>query len=268
MGGHAGVSFTRDILHPDHVSVLRTFTRSRVLLAFDYDGTLSPIAPTPERARLPVPTKRLLARVAKRYPLAVISGRALDDISARVADIGAQHVFGNHGLEWSGAASRPGAHVRRWVDQLRTRLAEHDGIFIEDKTYSVSVHYRAAADHKRALRLILPVARSLPGVRIICGAAAVNLLPDHGANKGVALCRALDITGCQRAIYAGDDETDEDAFAALEPDRLLAIRIGSSAKSHARYHLDSQQSIDLLLRALIEAREGDLELPMSKQLGA
>jgi trehalose 6-phosphate phosphatase len=98
------------------------------------------------------------------------------------------------------------------------------------------------------------VARALPGVRIICGAAAVNLLPAHGANKGVALRRALDVTGCQTAIYTGDDDTDEDAFSALKPERLLAIRVGASRKSHARYYIESQKSIDLLLRALIAAR--------------
>ena len=250
------MSRTCSILDPGHVSVLRTFAQSRVLIAFDYDGTLSPIAPTPERARLPASTKRLLLEVAQRYPMVVISGRALADMSARVADIGVQHIFGNHGLEWSGAPSRPRTQVRRWVEQLHAQLGDHAGIVIEDKTHSLSVHYRSAPDHKRALRLILPVVRTLPGVRIICGAAAVNLLPDHAANKGVALKRALAATNCEKAIYVGDDETDEDAFAALTPERLLAVRIGSSGTSHARYHLDSQESIDLLLRALIEARKG------------
>jgi len=251
------VSRTRDILDRHHVLTLRTFAQSRVLLAFDYDGTLSPIAPTPERARLPVPTKRLLIRVAKEYPLVVISGRALADISERVADIDVRQLFGNHGLEWSGATSRPRAQVRQWVDRLHEQLEAAPGVIIEDKAHSVSVHYRAAPDHTRALRHILPVVRALRGVRVICGAAAVNLLPDHGANKGVALRRALERSGCERAVYVGDDETDEDAFAALEPDKLLAIRIGPSDKSRARYHLESQESIDLLLRVLIEARDGD-----------
>ena len=251
------MSRTRDILDRHHVLTLRTFAQSRVLLAFDYDGTLSPIAPTPERARLPVPTKRLLIRVAKEYPLVVISGRALADISERVADIDVRQLFGNHGLEWSGATSRPRAQVRQWVDRLHEQLDGAPGVIIEDKAHSVSVHYRAAPVHNRALRHILPVVRALRGVRVICGAAAVNLLPDHGANKGVALRRALERSGCERALYVGDDETDEDAFAAVEPDKLLAIRIGPSDKSRARYHLESQESIDLLLRVLIEARDGD-----------
>jgi trehalose 6-phosphate phosphatase len=255
MGGHAGVTRTRAILAPPYSADLRTFARTRVLLAFDYDGTLSPIAPTPEQAGLPVSTRQFLTRVAERYPIAVISGRALADISGRVADIGVQQIFGNHGFEWSGGTTQPCPRVRQWVRQLDDQLGSHDGILSEDKLHSLSVHYRAAADHERALRLILPVVRTLPDVRVICGAAAVNLLPNDGANKGVALRRALETSGCDTAIFVGDDATDEDAFAALPPEKLLAIRIGSSAASLARYHLDSQESIDLLLRALLDARD-------------
>jgi trehalose 6-phosphate phosphatase len=253
MGGYAGVNCTRAILAPEHISVLRSFAHRGVLLAFDYDGTLSPIAPTPESAHLPATTKRLLVRVATQYPLVVISGRALHDISVRVADIGVRHVFGNHGFEWSGGKSRPRAQVHSWAQQLREQLSGQPGVFVEDKTHSLSVHYRLAPDNERALQFILPIVRALPQVRIICGAAAVNLLPKHGANKGVALRRALEETGCERAIYVGDDDTDEDAFVAVKRDLLLSIRIGPSCTSRARYHVDSQESIDLLLQELIDA---------------
>jgi trehalose 6-phosphate phosphatase len=256
MGGHAGVNRTHDILAARHLPALRTFARTHVLLAFDYDGTLSPIAPTPERARLPATTKRLLVRVARTYPLVVISGRALADISERVAEIGVQHVFGNHGLEWSGGHPRPRAQVHRWVDQLTEQLSGQRGVVIEDKVHSVSVHYRSAPNQDEALRLIMPIVRKLPEVRVICGAAAVNLLPKHGANKGVALCRALELAACDTAIYVGDDETDEDAFGALKPEKLLSVRIGRSDASRAQYHLDAQASIDQFLHALIDAREG------------
>jgi trehalose 6-phosphate phosphatase len=254
MGRHAGVNGTRAILAAGNIPVLRSFAQGSVLLAFDYDGTLSPIAPTPESARLPATTKQLLERVAAQYPLVVISGRALNDISARVSGIGVRHVFGNHGLEWSGGKSRPRAQVHGWVDQLRAQLSGQPGVFVEDKMYSLSVHYRLAPDNVRALEFILPIVRALPDVRIICGAAAVNLLPKQGANKGGALRRALEQTGCARAVYVGDDETDEDAFGALTPDTLLAVRVGPSGASRAMYHLDSQESIDQLLQALIDMR--------------
>ena len=245
---------TRAILAAECTSVLQSFAQSGVLLAFDYDGTLSPIAPTPESARLPEATKQLLVRVAAHYPMVVISGRALDDISARMADIGVRHIFGNHGLEWSGGKSRPRVRVHRWADQLREQLAGLTGVFVEDKTHSLSVHYRLAPDNERTLQLILPIVRRLPDVRVICGAAAVNLLPKDGANKGVALRRALEVIGCEKAIYVGDDDTDEDAFGALQPETLLGIRIGSSCTSRATYHLDAQDSIDRLLQALIDIR--------------
>jgi trehalose 6-phosphate phosphatase len=255
MGGYAGVNCTRPILAPEYISVLRSFVQSRVLLAFDYDGTLSPIAPTPQSAHLPGATKQLLVQVATHYTMVVISGRALNDIAGRVGDIGVRHVFGNHGLEWSGGKSRPPrAQVHRWVDQLREQLSGHPGVFVEDKIHSLSVHYRLAPDNERALQFILPIVRTLPDVRVISGAAAVNLLPTHGANKGVALRRALEETGCEKAIYVGDDDTDEDAFGALKRDLLLSIRIGTSCTSRAKYHLESQEAIDLLLRELIDAR--------------
>jgi trehalose 6-phosphate phosphatase len=254
MGGHASVNRTQPLFVPDHVSVLRSFAHARVLLAFDYDGTLSPIAPTPELARLPATTRRLLVSLANSYPCVVISGRALVDIALRVAGIGIRQVFGNHGLQWSGAPSQPHPGVREWVAPLRTRLSGQAGVIIEDKGHSVSVHFRLAPDHERALEAILPVVDALPNVRIICGAAAVNLLPSDGANKGVALRQAMQLTGCDRAIYVGDDDTDEDAFGALPAGTLLAIRVGPSPESRASYHVDSQESIDRLLDALIEAR--------------
>ena len=258
------MSCTHDILDPRHTPVLRTFARTRVLLAFDYDGTLSPIAPTPERARLPAATRRLLTRVATHYSIVVISGRALADISERVADVGVKHVFGNHGLEWSGGASKPRAQVHKWVDRLREQLAGQPGVVIEDKVHTLSVHYRSAPDHERALARILPVVRTLPHVRVICGAAAVNLLPDHAANKGIALRRALEFSGCDKAIYVGDDDTDEDAFGALEADTLLAIRIGPSGRSRARYHLSAQTSIDLFLQQLLDAKDARRREPTGR----
>jgi trehalose 6-phosphate phosphatase len=254
MGGHIGVSRTRAILAERHRAVLRRSARGNLLLAFDYDGTLAPIAPTPERARMPVRTGRLLTRVAALYPCAVISGRSLADVSARVAGIGVRHIFGNHGLEESGVRARPHPHVMSWLGPLRASLADAPGVVIEDKGLSISVHYRAAKDHRQALATILAVTRRLPHVRIITGAAAINLLPRRGVDKGVALRRALALTSSSSAIYVGDDDTDEDAFAALGPDQLLGIRVGRSATSRARYHLESQRCIDRLLEILIEFR--------------
>jgi len=191
--------------------------------------------------------------VARLYPCAVISGRAFPDISARLAGAGIQHVFGNHGLE-SAEGGVPHVQVRRWLVPLRAQLGGEPGVVIEDKGYSLTLHYRAARNRPRAIDAIHRVVDTLPGVRAIDGLEAVNLLPRAGANKGVALHRALEISACETMLYIGDEQTDEDAFGAFGSDRLLAIRVGRSHTSRARYHLESQSSVDSLLRALLEVR--------------
>ena len=93
------MSGTVDVLSPHHRPILAGFALSNVLLAFDYDGTLAPIATTPAAAKMRSTTERLLARASRRYPCVVISGRMLADISQRVQEIPLWYVFGNHGFE-------------------------------------------------------------------------------------------------------------------------------------------------------------------------
>lgn len=250
---------TRAILARSNLPVLRRFTALNCLLVFDYDGTLSPIASAPDRARMRVRTRRLLASLSTLYPCAAISGRARADIAARLEGTGIATVFGNHGLEAPGRVSRPHPQIRRWIATLGRDLRGYPGILVEDKRHSLSVHYRAARDWSHALATIEPIVRTLPGARIIYGAAAVNLLPAKGANKGAALKRVMASSQRDRAIYVGDDGTDEDAFSAVSPDRLLAIRVGRSSASHARYHIESQAEIDRLLETLIRLRNDQTE---------
>src|SRR5689334_14598123 len=101
-----------DILSQRQRSTLAHFAASNVLLAFDYDGTLSPIAPTPQRARMRARTKRLLRAVAERYPSVVISGRMRADIASRIGGIPVWHVTGNHGAEPWGESEATAALVR------------------------------------------------------------------------------------------------------------------------------------------------------------
>lgn len=230
---------------------------SNVLLAFDYDGTLAPIASTPAEARMRARTQALLARVSRRYPCVVISGRALADISRRVRKIPLWYVFGNHGLEPATNGQTRSGRTAEWLRELRRQLPDHPGVVIEDKRHTVTVHYRAARDQRRAAAAIDEVAQKLTDARIVDGAAAINILPRHGPNKGIALQRALELFGCRTAIYVGDDATDEDAFGAVAGERLLGIRVGRAAVSRARYHLTSQREIDDLLRTLAGFRASD-----------
>lgn len=245
---------TSAILTKRNLPALTGFALSNVLLAFDYDGTLAPIASAPDRARMRPRTRQLLARVSRRYPCVVISGRALDDIAHRVRRIPLWYVFGNHGLEPASAGQVRSGPTAEWLRRLRQQLPDHPGVVIEDKKHTVTIHYRGAPDRRRAMAAIAEAVQTLPDARVVGGAEAVNLLPRGGPNKGVALQRALQLFACSTAIYVGDDDTDEDAFSAVGPERLLGIRVGRAQASHAGYHLESQEQIDDLLRTLAELR--------------
>lgn len=243
-----------DILAARNRATLAAFAASNVLLAFDYDGTLAPIASTPSRARLPVTTRRLLTSIAHCYPCVVISGRRLDDVMKRLEGIPIWYVFGNFGHEPAPHGHRPLTGVGDWARRLTERLPTHRGLVIEEKAYSVTIHYRHVRDKRRALAAIEHAVSELPDARAIGGTQALTLLPRGGPDKGVALQQARRLFHCDKALYIGDDDTDEDAFASAPPDRLLAIRVGTKRTSAARYRLKRQADMDRLLRTLLALR--------------
>lgn len=243
-----------DILAARNRATLAAFATSNVLLAFDYDGTLAPIVSTPERARLPATTRQLLTSIAHHYPCVVISGRRLDDVVKRLQGIPIWYVFGNFGHEPTPRGHRPSARVADWARRLTERLPTHRGLVIEEKTYSVTIHYRHVGDKRRALAAIEDAISELPDARAIGGTQALTLLPRGGPDKGVALQQARRLFHCDNALYIGDDDTDEDAFASASPERLLAIRVGTKRTSAARYRLRRQADIDRLLRTLLALR--------------
>lgn len=238
------------------LATLASFAHSNVLLAFDYDGTLAPIAATPARARMRRDTRELLARVARLYPCVVISGRALNDLARRLRRIPVWYLFGNHGLEPAAPGLNEPTPASEWARLLRRRLTRDSGIVIEDKRYSLTIHYRNARNRAEAIAAIDRAIQDVPGARALGGSEAVSLLPHSGADKGVALRQACRQFACDSAIYVGDDATDEDAFASSYPEELLTIRIGATHASRARYHLTCQDEIDDLLGVLIDLRTG------------
>jgi trehalose 6-phosphate phosphatase len=244
----------RNILAPGNRRVLVEVAAANALLAFDYDGTLSPVVSDPKAATMRGATADLLERVANAYPCVIISGRAQEDVLRRVEGIGVFEVIGNHGLEpWAW----PNTHVdlvRGWRRRLERRLAALPGVVIEDKVFSLAVHYRQSPARSAARRAIVHAAAGLDGVRLIGGKCVVNLAPRDAPHKGTALQTAREQFGCDIALYVGDDETDEDVFALDDP-RLLSVRVGPRRASRARYYVRDQRSVDLLLAQLFELRE-------------
>jgi len=246
----------KDILSRSNRDVLARFTRTRVLLAFDFDGTLAPIVCDRARALMRPATRRLLARLARLYPCVVISGRARADLLRRVRTSGVRTVIGDHGMEPWDAREEPSREVRRWARVLRQQLERWRGVSVEEKRFSVSIHYRGARRKREARAAVLQAAAALRPARMIGGKDLVNLLPQAAMHKGVALERERIRRRCRTAIYVGDDDTDEDVFANARADRLLAIRVGARRSSKAPYFVRSQARIDGLLRELIELRTG------------
>lgn len=250
----------KNVLLPSHRRIVEQFAGSNVLLAFDFDGTLAPIVAFPERASLRQTTSELLEDLTRLYPCVVISGRARADVLERLRGMPVHGVIGNHGIEPSGASEALREEVGRWRPLLERQLSSVPGVRIEDKVFSVAVHYRQAREKEKARAAIVTAAAALNDVRIIGGVRVVNILPKGVPHKGTALEWELARLGCDAAIYVGDDETDEDAFALCPTARVLAIRVGASPVSVASYYLPSQADIDELLRLLLVARRTAVSL--------
>jgi len=244
----------RHILSASNRPVLKKFAGPNTLLAFDFDGTLARIVPNPDAASMQRSTETLLTRLAGRCPCVVISGRALRDVRARLRGVGMRGIVGNHGIEpWS---TLPAIRktVRSWLPLLKNNLRQYPGVVIEDKGFSITVHYRDTPHKRKVREAVAAAAKKLGGVRLLGGNQVVNVMLAGTPHKGIALQRELRRLGCDKAMFIGDADTDEDAFALHHPKRLLTVRIGRKKRSHARYYLRSQREIDRFLRALLELR--------------
>ena len=190
----------------------------RAAILLDVDGTLAPIVPRPEDAHVPPETRAELERLAARYALvACVSGRASADAAATVGVERLVYV-GTHGLELEPEAERWAAALHEFAADVPWPA--------EDKGLSVSFHYRGALDEDAAraeLEQVATAARAA-GLRARFGRKVLELLPPIDANKGTAIRRLLRERKLRRALYAGDDTTDLDAFAALE-ELELGVRI-------------------------------------------
>jgi trehalose 6-phosphate phosphatase len=189
-------------------------------LLFDVDGTLAPIAPRPELARVPDETRAELERLAGSYLLvACISGRAGEEAAALVGVDGIRYV-GNHGLELDERAAGLTARIAAFRDSV--------ALPVEDKGLSLSYHYRGAEDEQVAraeLEKIAERARA-EGLDPRWGRKVLEIRPPVAADKGIAVQALLASVPARRGLYAGDDTTDLDAFQGLAGAGLAyALRI-------------------------------------------
>ena len=240
------------------VRMLEPFARGRALLGFDFDGTLAPIVADHTAGQMRAVTRALLARVCARYRCAIISGRSIDDLRGRLSGVDAHYLFGNHGIDPSPQKERFRPTIAAARRRLAAALQAWPDVDIEDKTYSLSLHYRGSRRPASARRAIVAAIAALRApLRVVAGRMVVNAVPLGAPHKGdvmAALCRRERVDA---ALFVGDDVTDEDVFA-LDRSDLVTLRVGRSRRSRAQAFLRDQASVDALLEVLVGMRGGGL----------
>ena len=240
----------------------------RVLLLFDYDGTLTPLAPRPEDALLPDKVGSLLGSLVAqpRYVVGIVSGRSLSDLAILAGIPGMIHA-GNHGMEISGAGLsfvHPGAKAARGIldtaeRQLSEALGTIPGVLVEHKGLTLTVHYRGVPEMRTA-EVESVVNESLSpqvnsGVlRLTRGKMVVEVRPGVAWDKGKAIEKIRD--DCKDSplpVYFGDDRTDEDGFGVVQDLGGIAVFVGDARQGTVALHqLESPQEVAETLRLLLE----------------
>jgi trehalose-phosphatase len=237
----------------------------RLVLVFDYDGTLTPLVAHPRLAQLDPVLRDVLARLAAtpRVTVGVVSGRGLDDLIGMVGLEGVSY-GGSTGLELELAGERliptEALESRALLDALRAAaeicLAAYPGPWVENKPFGFTVHYRQlASDRIEPLRtevanLLEPHATNL---HVLDGPLAIEVVPAIDRDKGTALRAIVAHSGKPATVlYAGDAANDASALAAAAELGGIALGIGPEPPAVAAYRLPDPTALTELLAALAE----------------
>lgn len=249
-------------------TIEKSFEGQTIVLCLDYDGTLTPIMATPDEAILSQDNKHLLENLAKRCSLAIVSGRALDDVKAKVNLKNIMYI-GNHGLEINGPQlhfeSLTPPKEKETLDHLKNDLVKElsavNGVWIEDKGLTLSVHYRLAQEtdepvirklfHKVCQHYILE-----KKIRVTEGKKVLEVRPFIDWDKGKALLwflakeRQVHKKTKVVPIFIGDDITDEDALGVIAG-QGFGVVVGSKGHSKAEYFLNDTTEVTEFMKRLL-----------------
>lgn len=232
-------------------------------MLLDFDGTLVEFEADPGGVYLPEPRRGILRQLQQRATVGVVSGRRLEDVSARCGVDGII-VAGLHGMEIEGFGQRflhpqldaAGATIAQVRTALHGATRDLPGVFVEDKGASVAVHFREADAERQRAAAIRVEAAAKPylktrRLRVMRGSCVLELLPDIDWNKGHAVRWIVERfrrhEGDGFVVYIGDDVTDQDAFLAIEADGLP---IAASDRVTAPDRLDGPSAVERFLAAL------------------
>lgn len=258
-----------------NLNLLKQITGRPLILLLDYDGTLTPIIDSPELAILEPNLRNCLSQLSRYYPLAIISGRQLHDIQQK---IGLPNLYyaGNHGLEIAGPmlkhieASKFLSEMAQVYQELLPQLKTIPGILVENKKFSLSIHYRLVADARInfILQILNQVLANHPRLKRYDGKKVFEIRPQVNWDKGKAVNWLL--TKLQLAqndsltIYIGDDTTDEDAFRAVKQEGLGILVTSHKQPTAAHYRLRDTKEVKKFLEFLLQ--EADLHESLGTHL--
>jgi trehalose 6-phosphate phosphatase len=245
-----------DLLAEKGLAALRRLDARHSLLAFDFDGTLAPIVLQPVDAVVPKTTAARLHELSSRWPVAVITGRRVDDVVGRLG-FTPRFLAGNHGAESLHAplneSGRAALHACRGRLLTREQDLRQRGITLEDKGLSLALHCRGAADRPAAIAWLQAFSTGLvPGLTATLGHCVLNIVPAHAWDKGDALQDFMQQCNASECLMIGDDINDEPAFEKA-PASALTVRIGpADTLTAARFSMASQLQLNKLLDVLLD----------------
>jgi trehalose 6-phosphate phosphatase len=250
------------LLSEEGMAALQATLQRQPLLAFDFDGTLAPIVARPQDAVVPAAVALQLQQLRDRFPIAVISGRRVADVRGRLG-FEPQFLVGNHGAE--DPSLPPQEDLAQALNPLRQRLQhaanglQQVGVLVEDKHYSIALHYRLALDQLRAqeaIQRVLAPTQKKPSLleealHIFGGKKVVNVMSAWAPNKADAVARLAQQLQSKALVFVGDDINDEPVFERLEPG-WLTVKVGlEDARSKAQFYLHSTEDVGRLLAQML-----------------
>jgi trehalose 6-phosphate phosphatase len=234
----------------------------RPAIFLDYDGTLTPIVSHPEKALLSDSMRQAVQALATHASVAILSGRDLDDVRQRV-NVGAIIYAGSHGFDIAGPRGLRKEMAAEFLPrldmvekELGKQLAGIAGAHVERKRFSIAAHYRNVneSDVPKVERAVNEVAARHRELRKMDGKKVYELLPDIDWDKGKAVLWLLENLGLGRrkvrAIYIGDDRTDEDAFRAVGQCGVGILVSEQLRPTAANYSLKDPAEVERFLREL------------------
>ncbi len=245
----------------DLQDALRDLSQAATLLvAADFDGTLSPIVESPDLAQVDtgsLAALKALAAMADTH-VAIVSGRSLADLACRVGDARGIHLIGSHGSELQGrVAAAPTAAAVASLSKAREciqRIADRTpGSLVEIKPTGCALHYRNVNEGAAATSVneLLAAAAGWPDLYVRHGKKVVEVSAVK-ANKGEAVQSLRRDMDASRVLYVGDDLTDEDVFATLRPEDL-GVKVGTGPTA-ARHCVHDTSAVCRMLMCILHLR--------------